>query len=171
MGRRALVVLCLGFMTVLLASCGQTYKLESITIAPAAGYSLTNAVPQGALTVTATYSNSKTADVTVNSSYEILASALNSTTAPLSVNGVPTVTINKSGVVSASGAAVACTWSGTTTPYLPNQYLAQASYTEDGVTATASVSINVATAPGCVGQTGTTPSLVRGATDAAAGVQ
>lgn len=165
MGRRALVVLCLGFMTVLLASCGQTYKLESITISPAAGYSLTTADPQGALTVTATYSNSKTADVTVNSSYEILASALNSSTAPLSVNGVPAVTVNKSGVVTANTAAVVCTWSGTQ----PNPYQAQASYTENGVTASAIVSINVATAAGC--DTSATPSLVRGATDAPTGVQ
>lgn len=147
MVRRALVVLCLGFMTVLLAGCGQTYKLESISISPAAGYSLNNTTPQGALTVTATYSNSKTEDVTANSTYEMLASS-DSTTAPMSVNGVPTVTVNKSGVVTASGAAVACTWSGTT----PSPYQAQASYTNNGITAMASVSINVATAPGCTGQ-------------------
>ena len=32
MVRRALVVLCLGLMTILLASCGQTYELQSITV-------------------------------------------------------------------------------------------------------------------------------------------
>ncbi len=147
MGRRALVVLCWVFMTIVMASCGQTYKLQSITISPAAGYSLTNASPQGALTVTASYSNTKTADVTGKSSYEILASSLSNTTAPQNA-----VMINKSGLVIASGATPACTWSGTT----QSPYMAQASYTEDGVTAMASVPINVATASGC---TSTTPAL------------
>lgn len=153
MGRRTLVVLCLGLTTLLLASCGQTYKLESISISPAAGYSLTNGVPQGALTVTANYSNSKSKDVTVNSQYEILPSSLDNSTAPLSVNGVLAVTVNKSGVVTANTAAVVCTWSGTQ----PNPYQAQASYTENGVTASAIVSINVATAAGCDTQTSATP--------------
>ncbi len=150
MGRRALVVLCLVFMTIVMASCGQTYKLESISISPAAGYSLTNASPQGALMVTASYSNSKTANVTTGSSYEILASALGSTTAPPNA-----VMVNNSGVVIASGATMACTWNGATS----SPYMAQASYTENGVTATASVPINVTTASGCSSQASATPSL------------
>ncbi len=168
MVRRTLIVLCVGVITVLLASCGQTYKLQSISITPAAGYNLTDANPQGALTVTASYSNTKSNVVTVNSSYEIQASPLSSTTAPLSVDGVPTVTVNKSGVVTASSTAVACTWvavntNGTTT-YQSEPYLAQASYTENGVTATASVAINVATSAGCGGQSNTAPAAERGAT-------
>jgi hypothetical protein len=151
MVRRALIVLCVGLMTILLANCGQTYELVSISVSPAAGYSLTNAAPQGALTVTANYSNSKTADVTMKSSYEILASSLDSTTAPLNVAGVPTVTVNNSGVVTANAAAPACTWSATTPPQ-PSPYQVQVSYTDNGVTARALVSINVATSAGCVSQ-------------------
>lgn len=151
MVRRALIMLCFGFMTVFMASCGQTYKLQSISISPAAGYSLSNAVPQGALTVKANYSNTKTSDVTANSSYQMIASALNNTTAPLNA-----VEVNKSGVVTASGSVLACTWasstSGGTTTYTPAPYLAQVSFTDNGITATASVPIHVVTAPGCDGQ-------------------
>ncbi len=156
MVRRALILSCVGVMAVCLASCGQTYKLDSITIAPAAGYNLTSASPQGALVVTANYSNTKTAVVTVNSTYEILASPLITTTAPSSVGGVPTVSIDKSGNVTASATATACTWvattSGGTTTYVSYPFSAQATYTDDGVTATATAPINVATAPGCVTQ-------------------
>jgi len=152
MVRRAWIVLCIGVIAVCMASCGQTYKLDSITIAPAAGYVLTNANPQGALIVTANYSNTKTAVVTVNSTYQILASPLSSTTAPSSVGGVPTVSIDKSGNVTASATATACTYAAPTTGGTPQPYpySAQASYTDNGVTATATVPINVATAPGCV---------------------
>lgn len=151
MVRRVLILLCIGFITVFMASCGQTYKLQSISISPAAGYSLTSAAPQGALTVTANYSNTKTADVTVHSSYQMVASALSTTTAPLNA-----VAVNNSGIVTASGSVPACTWaattSGGTTTYTPDPYLVEASYTENGVTATASVPIHVVTAPGCNGQ-------------------
>ena len=140
MVRRALIVLCIGVIAACMASCGQTYKLDSITIAPAAGYILTNAEPQGALVVTANYSNTKTAVVTVDSKYEIGASALNSTTAPLNA-----VSVNNSGVVTASGTIPACTYSATaSSPYTVN-----VSYTENGVTASAQVPINVSTAPAC----------------------
>lgn len=154
MVRRAWIVVCIGVIAVCMASCGQTYKLDSITIAPAAGYVLTTANPQGALVVTANYSNTKTAVVTVNSTYQMLASPLSSTTAPSSVGGVPTVSIDKSGNVTASATATACTYaattSGGTTTYAAYPYSAQATYTDNGVTATATVPINVATAPGCV---------------------
>ena len=66
---RVLTALGAGFMAVLMASCGQTYKLDSITVAPATGYNLVSPGQTGALTVTATYSNTKTNDVTANSSY------------------------------------------------------------------------------------------------------
>lgn len=148
MVRRALIVLCVGSMTIFLANCGQTYKLVSISVSPAAGYNLTNAAPQGALMVTANYSNSKTGDVTSKSSYEIIASSLQSSTAPSSVGGVATITVNGSGLVTANAAAPACTWSATTPPQ-PSPYQVEVSFTDNGVTATALVPINVATAAGC----------------------
>jgi hypothetical protein len=150
--RRVLTVLGAGFMAALMASCGQTYKLDSIAVTPAAGYNLTNTVTAGQLTVTATYSNSKTNVVTLNSTYNVGESALNSSTAPLSVNSVPVLTINKSGLVTASGTAVACTWVlDTSSVYEPKPYPVTATYTEDGVTVQDIVNINVATAPGCDG--------------------
>jgi hypothetical protein len=160
MVRRALVVLCIAFMTVLMASCGQTYHLVSISATPSIGYNLETPGQTGALTVTATWSNTKTGIVTVASKYEIGASALNSTTAPLSVNGVPAITVDNSGVVHASATAGVCTWvaaiptGGTAYAYTTSPYAVNISYTDSGVTATTSVPISVATAANCYdGQT------------------
>ena len=81
MVRRALIVLCFGLMTVFMASCGQTYKLLSITVTPGALDSSGNSAIYldgdaafQQLTVTATYSNTKTSDVTLKSTYQIDAS-------------------------------------------------------------------------------------------------
>jgi hypothetical protein len=150
---RVLTALGAGFMAVLMASCGQTYKLDSITVAPATGYNLVSPGQTGPLTVTATYSNTKTNDVTANSSYELGASPAPGDAAPLSINGVPTVTVNKSGVVTASSSVGVCTWvattTGTTTTYATYPYPVTITYAENGVTVTASAPISVATLAGC----------------------
>lgn len=103
MVRRALIVLCLGFMTVILASCGQTYELQSITIAPDTGYNLEGLAKSGQLTVTAHYSNSKTEDITAKSTYQVGAST--DPRAPLGA-----VTVNNSGLVQNSANIGVCTW-------------------------------------------------------------
>jgi len=141
--RRVLAGLCVGFMCIFVTSCGQTYKVVSIDVTPANGYSLDSSSPTGQLTVTATYSNTKTSDVTLSSSYSVQGSG----------NPIPeaapvgAVVINNSGLVTASGTLLACTFDATTsTPY---PYIAQVSYTNNGVTVHATAPINVATAPGC----------------------
>ncbi len=141
--RRVLAGLCVGFMCIFAASCGQTYKVVSIDVTPANGYSLDNASPTGQLTVTATYSNTKTSDVTLSSSYSIAQSGN-----PIS-GAAPAgaVSANNSGLVTASTTLLACTFDATTsTPY---PYIAQVSYTNNGVTVHATAPINVSTAPGC----------------------
>ena len=144
MVRRVLAGLCVCFMCIFVTSCGQTYQLQSIAVTPANGYVLTSAAPTGQLTVTATYSNTKTNDVTGKSSYEVGDSGLNSTTAPQGV-----VTINDSGLVAATG-PLACTYAPTT--FLPNPYPVSVTYSENGVTVHATVSINVQTLSPCGGK-------------------
>ena len=135
--RRALAGLCVGFMCIFAASCGQTYKVVSVNVTPAAGYILTTASPTGQLAAVATFSNTKTSDVTLSSNYIIEESGLNSTTAPLTIDGVPTVNVNGSGLVTASGTALACTYAETTvggvTTITPEPYTVQVTYTNNGV--------------------------------------
>ena len=50
-------------------------KLQSISVTPAGGYILTNSAPTGQLTVMATYSNTKSSDVTMSSGYAVVGSA------------------------------------------------------------------------------------------------
>lgn len=153
MVRRALVVLCFAFTTVFMASCGQTYHLVSISATPSTGYNLEVPGQTGAITVTATYSNTKTNVVTVSSKYQIAASS--NPSAPLSVNGVPALTVNQSGVVQASGSAGVCTWTAaiptgsTTYAYTSAPYTVNVTYTDSGVTVSSSVPISVATAANC----------------------
>jgi hypothetical protein len=106
MVRRALIVLCVGLMTIFLANCGQTYELESITISPDTGYNLEGLGKSGQLTVTAHYSNTKTEDVTSKSTYEVLGSL--DPRAPLGA-----VTVNNSGLVQNSANLPICTWYAT----------------------------------------------------------
>ncbi|MGA3126301.1 MAG: hypothetical protein ABSD13_06270 [Candidatus Korobacteraceae bacterium] len=147
MVRRAFILSCVGLLMVLLASCGQTYKLMSISVTPGAlGATGSSAIDLDGigsfqqLTVTALFSNSKTEDVTVNSTYQLGSST--DTLAPLSA-----VTVNTSGIVKAVGAA--CTWtateaSGTTIwQYQTQPYPVDITYTENGVTATTTAYVSV----------------------------
>lgn len=150
MGRRALVVLGLAFMTVLLASCGQSYKLDSIEVTPgtlaSSGNMAINLEGGGAyqqLTVTAKFSNSKTQDVTSQSTYQIGASAMGEQIAPLE-----SVTVNKSGMVQVVG--ITCTWdteptssADTAWEYGVVPYKLTVAYTNNGYTSTAQMDVNV----------------------------
>jgi len=151
MGRRALVVLGLVFMTVLLASCGQSYQLMSITVTPgaldAAGNASIALDGVGAfqqLTVTAKYSNQKTQDVTLLSSYQVGASAMGEKIAPLE-----SLTVNKSGQVNLVN--YACTWdteptnaAATNWSYYTAPYTVTVKYTDNGHTATALLNVSAA---------------------------
>jgi hypothetical protein len=106
--------------------------------------------------VTANYSNTKTNIVTVHSSYQIGASRAPGGAAPLDA-----VSVDNSGVVSASSSIFSCTWvsttSGTTTTYGTYPYPVTVTYTENGVTVQASAPISMATVANCAyGATTTT---------------
>jgi hypothetical protein len=137
MVRHALKLVCLGFMTMFLASCGQTYELQSITVSPTQPNIEGMSTPQ-ALTVTAHYSNTKTEDVTVKAQYSL--GSADSTNAPAAG-----LTLNKSGILETT-TTPACSWvatlnsDGTTYSYaIVWPYTATATYS--GFTATAGVSV------------------------------
>jgi hypothetical protein len=146
MVRRVFTVFCLGAIAILMTSCGQTYELQSISVSPSsANFDTFGSTQQ--FTVTATYTNTKTEDVTARSNYSIGPSpALNSTTAPLPPVNAP-ISYNDSGLVTASANVPACTYAPTTN--VPSPYSLNITYTENGITKTASASLNVATASGC----------------------
>jgi hypothetical protein len=135
-------------MCIFVASCGQTYRLESISVAPATGYTFTTLGESGPLTVTAYYSNTKSSDVTAVSKYVDAGSS-----APNSPAAGDAVHTDLSGVVHVSSTVEACTYVSTTTngvtTITPDPYAVNVSYEENGVIVHASVPINVATAPGC----------------------
>jgi len=124
------------------ASCGQTYKLESIAVTPSTGYSFKALGDTGALVVVATFSNTKTSVVTGSSTYQVGSSTAPNNAAPLGV-----VTVDKSGMVINSSTLVACTYDPVSGA--PYPYPVTVTYIENGVTATKIVPINVSTAPGC----------------------
>jgi hypothetical protein len=137
MARRVLVALCFGFMTLILASCGQTYELQSITISPSQPKIDGISTPL-AVTVTANYSNGKSEDATTKAAYQI--SSSDPTNVPLAG-----LSVNKSGILSTTTVPV-CTWSwtlnsdGSTYTYaLVSPYTLTATYS--GFTATAVVGV------------------------------
>jgi hypothetical protein len=141
MVRRALIVLCVGFMCIFAASCGQSYDLQSITVAPSSP-NVEGIGGTQALVVTAQYSNTKTAVVTVSTTYD------RSNLPPA------TVTLSQSGILEAVGAA--CTWHAMPTnagdtqfDYSTDPYPVTASYSENGITKTFQVFVSVASAAGC----------------------
>ncbi len=147
MERRALVVLCLSLMTLLLASCGQTYELQSITVSGPQGGTDSSFNIEGfgnsqPVVVTANYTNGKTDDVTIHSNYSMGASA--DPNAPLTA-----VEVNQSGVLKVIDGA--CTWSytfpngSTTANYTTQPYPVTITYS--GHTTTAFLS--VASEGGC----------------------
>jgi hypothetical protein len=131
-------MLFFGLMTAFMASCGQTYELQSITVDPPSP-SIEGIGSSQALTITAHYSNTKTEDVTVKSTYQLGASA--DVNAPLSA-----VIVNKSGLVKAVGGA--CTWvAEPSDPPTDSKFLYGTSpypvtVTYSGFTTTAFISVN-----------------------------
>jgi hypothetical protein len=148
MVRRALTVLCLGLLTLSLTSCGQTYELQSITVAPDGGLNIEGVGKSGTLTVTAHYSNTKTSDVTAQSTFQL--SASNDDLAPLSYDGVPVISVSNSGIVKISSNVGLCTWHATPTDsptdstfgYTTEPYTVTITYS--GFTTTAPVSVDSA---------------------------
>jgi hypothetical protein len=141
MVRRVLTMLCVGFMCVFAASCGQTYELQSITVSPNSP-NVEGIGGTQALTITAHYSNTKTEDVTARTTF-------NGSGLP------PTVTLNLSGILEAVGGV--CTWSAEPTDpptdsqfaYSTDPFIASASYTENGVTKTTPIFVSADSLAGC----------------------
>lgn len=115
--RRALVLLSVAGLAFMMTGCGQTYDLQSITVSNSlAGTSsefniegIGNTQP---LVVTAHYSNGKTEDVTVHSTYALGVST--DSEAPADA-----VTVSSSGIIQAivspKEGIAACTWTATPT--------------------------------------------------------
>jgi hypothetical protein len=107
---RVMVVLVIASLTLLWTGCGQTYELQSITVASTnTGTATTNLEGIGAsdsFIVTAHYSNTKSNVVTTQSKFQLGASA--DANAPLA-----SLSLNNSGVVKTVDAA--CTWHATPT--------------------------------------------------------
>ncbi len=89
MKRRVLVTFCVGVLMALMASCGQTYSLQSISVTPGA-YGATGSAAMNlegigsyqTLTVTAQFSNTKTQNVTSSSTF-VLGPSADTVRAPL----------------------------------------------------------------------------------------
>ena len=163
MVQRAWMMLCVCGLALLMAGCGQTYELQSITVAAkSTGTASTNLEGIGAedsFIVTAHYSNTKTEDVTTKATFQLGSST--DVNAPLTA-----VSLDKSGIIKAVNAA--CTWHATPTDvklttfaYSTEPYTLTVSF--GGFTSQAFVS--VASAAGCYdGQTYTAPSGFTGNT-------
>lgn len=134
MVQRVLTVLCIGFMCIFVAGCGQSYELQSISVSPTSP-NLEGIGSTQQLAVTAHYSNTKSNDVTIRSNYELGASL--NPLAPLDA-----VTLSTSGllqdIVSPTTGLGSCTWTATGIPpvYTTDPYPVTITYTEHGVTAT-----------------------------------
>lgn len=145
MVQRAMVLLCVCSLAMFLMGCGQTYELQSITVSPTTA-SLEGINATQALTVTAHYSNSKTQDVTIKSSYQV--SQATALTDPNTPNGA--VSVSGSGVVETSNSVWACTWVTTSAGSgyiygITSPYVVTVSY--GGFTTTSAIA--VASGPTC----------------------
>lgn len=101
--QRILSLIAGGLLAIGLSGCGQSYELQSISVAP----THPNVVGLGGtqqLTVTAHYSNNKTTDVTRKATYQIVAPTGSAPFAPLSA-----ITINANGLAEGLEPG-ACTW-------------------------------------------------------------
>ncbi len=152
MARRVSIVLFIGVIALFMASCGQTYELQSIAVTPAAAKLVGSGATQ-TFVVTATYTNTKTGVVTTRAKYQINESPLNATNpgiAPMSA-----LNVNASGLLEVI--APACTFvpvgSGTATTYGAYPYTLVVSYTENSKTVTGYAQIGVVNTPGCNGTT------------------
>jgi hypothetical protein len=171
MVRRVLGVLCLGITVLFMSSCGQTYKLLSISVTPGtltpSGDSQVELVGIGAfqqLTVTATFSNTKTQVVTVdpNTKYELGSSLMPSNLNPSVAVPLQNVVVSNSGMVSVLSAA--CTYdtepissADSSWTYFTYPYKLKVTYTNNGVTATAIMDVNVLNTRYCFDGTNATP--------------
>jgi len=129
------IVLCVGFVCFLGASCGDSYELQSISITPSTGLTLSTPGETEAISVIAYFSNSKSLGVTHQSSYMITAPD------PGMISTAPdgAVLYEIPNLISASPTVLACTFSGG----VNYPYTVTASYTRNGVTKTASIPVTV----------------------------
>jgi hypothetical protein len=136
--RRIAVALCLGFVCLFGASCGQTYTLQAITITPKDGLTLSTPGQTESISVTAYFKNStssKSLGVSYQSSYTITPPDSNViSTAPAGA-----VLYQYPNLIKADDILMACTYSGA----VDYPYTVTASYTSDGVTKTASIPVTV----------------------------
>ena len=152
--RRALLLVWILCMAVFMSSCGQTYKLVSISASPSTGCTLTSQGQTCQLAITALYSNSKTADVTLKSSYSIGQSPLFNANVN-TVNPNPEMPIGNDGpgVIQALTTVAGCSYAGTssggTTTYQAAPYTVTVTYTNDGIPAQTAVPIMVETESPC----------------------
>jgi hypothetical protein len=148
MVRRPLLAICSALLLIAMAGCGQSYKLVSISASPSTGYDFTELGETGALTITATYSNTKTENVTLSAQYEVQGSS--SSEAPSGV-----VSVDSSGVIHNSSSVTACTWTSSTsngtTTYTQAPYTILVTFTEWGVTKQTTVPVTVETKSNCSG--------------------
>ncbi len=176
MVRRALTVLCVGFVCIFAASCGQTYKPQGVVIncptctvtvasgtLPPASFNLEGIGSQAQLTLTVQYSNSKTADVTDKAHWSLGPSANVPMLGAVGPFAPPdALQLNSSdghleAIVSPTQGLAACTWHATPTDsptdskfgYSTQPYPVIATYTEDGVTLTQVAYISVDAVGGC----------------------
>jgi hypothetical protein len=149
MVRRTLLALCSALLMVCLSSCGQTYKLVSISASPSSG-NLFGAGTTQQFVITATYSNTKTAAVTLRSTGQI-GTDKDPATNPLF--DTSKLTLSSSGKLEVTGPL--CTWTATqntstgTYSYATDPFVVTFSYTEDGVTAISKSLISVNSSADC----------------------
>lgn len=168
MVRRLLTVLCLGALCFLLANCGQTYQLQSITVTPGAlGATGSSAIALDGigsfqqLTVTASFSNTKTENVTAQSTYSVGGSMMDTDlgnpdceSSHTCVAPMSALTVDNSGIVKAVG--MTCTWDAEPTNatdsafgYATEPYPVTVTYTNNGITATTKAYVSVDDVAGC----------------------
>ena len=137
MARRMMLVVLAVALTMLLAGCGQTYEVVSISATPPR-VALSSTTTSQQFKITATYSNTKTEDVTTQASYSMTDST--ASTAPL--DGI---SYNNAGLVSLT-ATPSCTY---TTSTASNPYTLNVSYSNNGKTVTTSAYIDVNNSSTC----------------------
>jgi hypothetical protein len=147
-----------------MASCGQSYKLQSLAVTPgalaASGEQQIVLLGIGAyqqLTVTASFSNSKTQDVTndPNTHYQLNSSSMPADLNPAVAVPLSSILISNSGKVTVLSKA--CTFDTEPIPgtsdaqwtYFGYPYKLQVTYTNNGVTAQAFLDVQVVNARYC----------------------
>lgn len=147
--RRALAVVCLCVLCVFLANCGQSFDLQSIDVSPASP-NLEGIGSSQTFTVTAHFSNTKSADVTQRATF-VMGKDLDTSTIDPIASGI--LTLNQNVV---QNVLPGCTWTSTSNGsggynYGTNPFVLTVTYTDNGVTKQAQAFVSVASTaiPAC----------------------